>query len=83
MYGIPASMSTSRADRVQWRLVPMLLVLYLLSFIDRANIGNAKIEGMTESLNLTGAKYNIALAVFFVPYTLLGESSGAANPEQR
>jgi hypothetical protein len=83
MYSIPASISTSRADMVQWRLVPMLLVLYLLSFIDRANIGNAKIEGMTESLNLSGVDYNIALAVFFVPYTLLGESSHAANPKQR
>ena len=25
--------------KVDWRLVPMLLVLYLISFIDRANIG--------------------------------------------
>ncbi|SMY21593.1 unnamed protein product [Zymoseptoria tritici ST99CH_1A5] len=42
----------------------------LRSFIDRANIGNAKIEGLEKSLNMTGHQYNIALAVFFVPYTL-------------
>ncbi|KXS94790.1 hypothetical protein AC578_2513 [Pseudocercospora eumusae] len=57
--------------KVDWRLVPMLLVLYLISFIDRANIGNAKIEGLENSLNLSGTQYNIALAVFFVPYTLV------------
>ncbi|SMR46440.1 unnamed protein product [Zymoseptoria tritici ST99CH_1E4] len=32
--------------------------------------GNAKIEGLENSLNMTGHQYNIALAVFFVPYTL-------------
>ncbi|KAI5204021.1 MFS general substrate transporter [Aureobasidium subglaciale] len=56
--------------KVDWRLVPMLLILYLISFIDRANIGNAKIEGLLPSLNMTGTQYNIALAIFFIPYTL-------------
>ena len=28
--------------KVDWRLVPMLLVLYLISFIDRANIGRRR-----------------------------------------
>ncbi|THW15795.1 MFS general substrate transporter [Aureobasidium pullulans] len=56
--------------KVDWRLVPMLLILYLISFIDRANIGNAKIEGLLPSLNMSGTQYNIALAIFFVPYTL-------------
>jgi hypothetical protein len=40
------------------RLIPMLALLYLLSFLDRGNIGNAKIEGLAEDLNLTGAQYN-------------------------
>lgn len=59
--------------KVDWRLVPMLLVLYLLSFIDRANIGNAKIEGMLDDLSLSGLQFNVALAVFFIPYTLCGK----------
>ena len=39
-----------RTDHVQVdiRLVPMLAALYLICHIDRANIGNAKIEGMVE-----------------------------------
>ncbi|CAG7925649.1 unnamed protein product [Penicillium olsonii] len=53
------------------RLVPMLAFLYLIAYIDRANIGNAKIEGLLEDLNLSGEQYNIALAIFFVPYILL------------
>jgi hypothetical protein len=54
------------------RLVPVLALLYLISYIDRANIGNAKIEGLVDDLHLTGVQYNIALSIFFVPYILFG-----------
>ncbi|PSN75390.1 MFS general substrate transporter [Corynespora cassiicola Philippines] len=57
--------------KVDIRLVPMLAILYLISHIDRANIGNAKIEGLVEDLNLTGVQWNVVLSVFFVPYVLL------------
>lgn len=40
------------------RLIPMLSALYLLAFLDRGNIGNAKIEGMLEDLHMTGPQYN-------------------------
>ncbi|KAH0425020.1 major facilitator superfamily transporter [Colletotrichum camelliae] len=45
-------------------------ILYLLSHIDRGNIGNAKIEGMDTDLGLTGNQYNIASTIFFVPYII-------------
>lgn len=45
-------------------------VLYLLSHIDRGNIGNAKIEGMDKDLGLVGNQYNIASTMFFVPYII-------------
>ncbi|KAF2852555.1 MFS general substrate transporter [Plenodomus tracheiphilus IPT5] len=56
--------------KVDWRLCPMLAVLYLISHLDRANIGNAKIEGLETTLNMSGTDYNVALMVFFVPYVL-------------
>lgn len=40
------------------RLIPMLSVLYLLAFLDRGNIGNAKIEGLLGDLNLSGQEFN-------------------------
>ncbi|CAI7602670.1 unnamed protein product [Penicillium pancosmium] len=57
--------------KVDMRLVPMLAVLYLISHIDRANIGNAKIEGMVEDLGMSGVQYNTVLSIFFIPYVLL------------
>ncbi|KAI7770098.1 hypothetical protein LZL87_013721 [Fusarium oxysporum] len=50
------------------RLIPMLALLYLLSFLDRGNIGNAKIEGLQEDLDMTSDEYNWCLTVFFFTY---------------
>ncbi|PSN72954.1 retrograde regulation protein 2 [Corynespora cassiicola Philippines] len=56
--------------KVDYRLLPMLTLLYVLAFLDRGNIGNAKVAGMNEDLGLTSAQYNIALTVFFFPYAI-------------
>ncbi|KAI1126070.1 major facilitator superfamily domain-containing protein [Nemania abortiva] len=50
------------------QLVPMVTILYLLCFLDRINIGNARIQGMTEDLNLIGYRFNIATSIFYVVY---------------
>jgi hypothetical protein len=61
----------------------MLAVLYLISHIDRANIGNAKIEGLLDDLGLDGIQYNIALSIFFIPYVLLGVYSHRKSMQSR
>ena len=52
-------------------IVPWLFGLWLLAFIDRSNIGNARIDGIAKDLKLTGDKYNVALTIFYVPYILV------------
>ncbi|EFW23125.1 hypothetical protein D8B26_006646 [Coccidioides posadasii str. Silveira] len=54
--------------KMDLRLIPQLALLYLLSFLDRGNIGNAKIEGLDKDLNLQGSQYNWTLTVFFFTY---------------
>ncbi|KAL9597852.1 MAG: hypothetical protein Q9219_004873 [cf. Caloplaca sp. 3 TL-2023] len=54
--------------KMDLHLIPMLALLYLLSFLDRGNIGNARIEGLVETLNMTGPQYNWTLTVFFFTY---------------
>lgn len=44
--------------KLDLRLMPIVTLLYLLSFLDRGNIGNARIEGLAESLKMTGPQYN-------------------------
>lgn len=55
-------------SKMDIRLIPNLALLYLLSFLDRGNIGNARIQGLNEDLGLTGAQYNWCLTVFFFTY---------------
>lgn len=41
-------------------------MLYLLSFLDRVNISQARLDGLEKDLGLTGNQFQIALLVFFV-----------------
>ncbi|KAG9201204.1 hypothetical protein G6514_005933 [Epicoccum nigrum] len=70
MHDLPHSEQDKIFHKVDWRLCPMLAILYLISHLDRANIGNAKIEGLEVSLNMAGTDYNVALMMFFIPYVL-------------
>jgi hypothetical protein len=48
----------------------MLVLLYVLAFLDRGNIGNAKVAGMGKELKLIGTHYDLAPTVFFFPYAI-------------
>ncbi|KAL8758229.1 MAG: hypothetical protein Q9199_001639 [Rusavskia elegans] len=56
--------------KLDLRLIPWLCLLYLISFLDRTNIGNARLVGLEDDLNITGGQYNAALSLFFVSYSL-------------
>ncbi|KAG2132980.1 MFS general substrate transporter [Suillus clintonianus] len=64
--------------RIDWHLLPFVTIFFLLSFLDKANIGNATVAGMATDLKLTGFKYNIAAAVFFIPYSFAEVPSNIA-----
>lgn len=49
-------------------LLPTIWIMYLLSYMDRTNIGNAKVAGMANDLDLDSNRYSIALVVFFIGY---------------
>lgn len=57
--------------KVDLWLIPWLSLLYLLSFLDRTNIGNARLAGLEEDLDMeeTG-EYNMALTIFFIGYAV-------------
>ncbi|KAH9232469.1 hypothetical protein K456DRAFT_1838847 [Colletotrichum gloeosporioides 23] len=51
-------------------LMPTIWLMYLLSYMDRTNIGNAKIAGMADDIGLSSSQYSIVLVVFFIGYVL-------------
>ncbi|KAH9832608.1 MFS general substrate transporter [Rhodofomes roseus] len=54
--------------KMDWQLVPWLSFLFLLSFLDRTSVGNAKLYGIEQALHINDTQYLIALTVFFIPY---------------
>ncbi|KAJ2895954.1 hypothetical protein MKZ38_006000 [Zalerion maritima] len=57
--------------KIDLYIVPTVSMLYLFCFIDRANIGNAKIAGFGEDLGLEGYDYNKILSTFYISYILM------------
>ncbi|OJJ08878.1 hypothetical protein ASPVEDRAFT_144990 [Aspergillus versicolor CBS 583.65] len=54
--------------KLDWRILPCCWVLYLLGYLDRANIGNAKTGGLEDEFGLSSSQYSIIVLVFFVSY---------------
>jgi MFS transporter, ACS family, tartrate transporter len=55
--------------RVTWRLLPFLLLLYIISWLDRVNVGFAKLQLNTD-LGFSETIYGIGAGIFFVGYGL-------------
>ncbi|CRK19798.1 hypothetical protein BN1723_017810, partial [Verticillium longisporum] len=51
-------------------LIPLVMLLYLMSFLDRVNIGNARLYNLEEDLGLVGNQFQVAVSILFVTYIL-------------
>ncbi|TID15156.1 retrograde regulation protein 2 [Venturia nashicola] len=65
----PAAESRLRL-KIDLYIVPTVSLLYLFCFIDRANIGNAKLAGFEKDLGLKNYDYNAVLSVFYISYII-------------
>lgn len=57
-------------NKIDLKVVPILGLLYLICFLDRTNIANAKIAGLVDDLNMPSTGYNTALWLFYIPFVL-------------
>ena len=64
----PLALGTLRV--VSRRLIPFLFLLYIVSFLDRVNVGFAALE-MNSDLGLSPAVYGFGAGIFFIGYALL------------
>ncbi|KAH7131754.1 major facilitator superfamily domain-containing protein [Dactylonectria estremocensis] len=55
-------------SKLDAHLISIIAPLYLLAYIDRGNIGNARLAGLERDLDLNDKQYNAALTIFFVSY---------------
>ncbi|OQV07919.1 hypothetical protein CLAIMM_12273 [Cladophialophora immunda] len=52
--------------KIDLRLPPFLMVLYIFTWLDRGALGNAALMNIKTDLNLSGAQYSLAVSMFFV-----------------
>jgi MFS family permease len=55
--------------RISWRLLPLLMLSWLFAYIDRVNIGFAKLQ-MAQDLHFSDAAYGFGAGIFFLGYFL-------------
>ncbi|CCG80981.1 putative MFS transporter [Taphrina deformans PYCC 5710] len=74
---VPFTAAEDRAliRKIDLRTIPWLSFLYLLAFLDRANVGNAKLEGLLNApakggLGISDQQYLWGLTIFFISYAI-------------
>jgi ACS family tartrate transporter-like MFS transporter len=64
-------------SKVMWRLIPFLIACYFVAYLDRVNVGFAKLQ-MNSALGLSEAAYGFGAGLFFIAYFLLEVPSNIA-----
>jgi MFS transporter, ACS family, tartrate transporter len=54
-------------SKVAWRLIPFLFICYIVAFLDRVNVGFAKLQ-MSGDLKFDDAIYSLGAGIFFIGY---------------
>lgn len=57
--------------KVDIRLLPFLILMYLLNFLDRSNLAQARLGTLEADLGMTGTDFNLATSILFVVSILL------------
>jgi MFS family permease len=57
--------------RIDARIMPLVILVYLMNYIDRNNYAAARLQGLERDLKLKGSEYQTALSILFVAYVLM------------
>ncbi|KAL4736975.1 major facilitator superfamily domain-containing protein [Aspergillus similis] len=57
--------------RIDSIVMPLVILVYLMNYIDRNNYPAAKLQGLPEDLGLVGDQYQVGLSILFVGYILM------------
>jgi len=68
-YAPPPARAGATFAKITWRLIPFLGLLWILAWIDRVNIGFAKLQ-MSTDLHLSDTVYGFGAGIFFIGYFL-------------
>ena len=66
---LPSDFEEATYRKVAWRLVPFLLLCYVVAYLDRVNVGFAKLQMLTD-LKFSETIYGFGSGIFFIGYFL-------------
>jgi len=78
--GAAASSVSSVYRKINWRLLPFLFIGFMFAYLDRVNVGFAKLQ-MQNDLALSDAAYGVGAGIFFVGYVLFELPSNLLLPK--
>jgi ACS family tartrate transporter-like MFS transporter len=61
--------AASTMSKVKWRILPYIFLLFVISYLDRANIGYAALD-MNKALGISSAAFGLVSSIFFIGYFL-------------
>lgn len=61
--------AASTIRKLKWRILPWIFLLYMIAYIDRANVGYAALD-MNKALEISSAAFGLVSSIFFVGYFL-------------
>lgn len=56
--------------KLDLRIFPIIILLFILNFIDRNNFANARLKGLEDDLDLSDVQYQTCISVLLVGYVL-------------
>lgn len=72
-----AALEKRAFDKIAWRTVPILVLAYIVNFLDRTNVSFAALT-MNKDVGLTSAQFGYAAGILFLGYSLFEVPSNAA-----
>ncbi|KIW14293.1 hypothetical protein PV08_07075 [Exophiala spinifera] len=81
-----AALNKKVVKKIDWRLMPCITLMFLMNYLDRINVSNARLAGLQDDLKMSDTVWNAGISTFYVGY-LIGQLPGnlwlaKANPSK-
>lgn len=77
-----AARETKLLRKIDLRLLPILILMYIMNYVDRNALPQAKVQGLVADIGLVGVEYNIVLSLTFIGYILMQGMHGPIEKQR-
>ncbi|KAF2010105.1 MFS general substrate transporter [Aaosphaeria arxii CBS 175.79] len=70
-----ADLNKRLVKKLDWRLMPCITLMFLMNYLDRINVSNARLAGLQKDLHMSDTVWNTGISTFYVGY-LIGQLPG-------